>query len=459
MMKSDIVFPIGKKDIYDYHDRKDIETIILPDGIRNVGSGCFACCPNLRYVYIPDSVTEIGLAAFEDCKNLEVIEGCRGVKKILTRAFNGTKIKSITLPKNVEMIEGNAFYGFCFASDALERIDFYPSKSKSGWTSIDGILYKGPQIIVFPAAKKGSFVIPGNNKKVRSYAFYHSQLEEITIEEGVEKIGYHSFDGCRNLVKIILPKSVVYVADYAFANCSKLEEVIFQSESVEFQSKVFEGCKKLKKLVVPTAIRGKKDWDEGIPYSLEISHVQANGVSKEEFLIALSDKHPDHANTVIAGLEGGYANSVTPDAIRRSLKAKDNTPYFFLCGDILRELGEYDAALDHYFYFHEDFDLILDCLERAKNPTMFQLNTISMRLARKTDLAKENELVYSYWDSDSDENPWDPTHWTVVVTNYKRAFELVKEAATNGDKLCQRFLALVPKDYEGKIENSESYCF
>ena len=52
-----------------------------------------------------------------------------------------------------------------------------------------------------------------------------SNIESVTIPEGLTSIGWRAFYGCRNLMEIDIPSSVTSIGDDAFAFCEKLEDV------------------------------------------------------------------------------------------------------------------------------------------------------------------------------------------------------------------------------------------
>ncbi len=68
---------------YDGND----ETLIIPNGVTDIGSGIFENCSSLKSVSIPNGVTNIGYNTFANCSSLE----------------------SITIPPSVEIIDSNAF--------------------------------------------------------------------------------------------------------------------------------------------------------------------------------------------------------------------------------------------------------------------------------------------------------------------------------------------------------------
>ncbi len=64
---------------------------------------------NIKSIVIPSNVEEIKSEAFYECSRLENVELNEGLKKIGSEAFVGTKIKSITIPSTVEEIGGGVF--------------------------------------------------------------------------------------------------------------------------------------------------------------------------------------------------------------------------------------------------------------------------------------------------------------------------------------------------------------
>ena len=64
---------------------------------------------NLKSIVIPSNIEEIKREAFYECSRLENVTLNEGLKKIGSEAFVGTKIKSITIPSTVEEIGGGAF--------------------------------------------------------------------------------------------------------------------------------------------------------------------------------------------------------------------------------------------------------------------------------------------------------------------------------------------------------------
>ena len=94
----------------DYRD--EIRTVVIGDGITDIGPTAFMGCANLTDVTIPDSVTAIGPMAFSDCTGLTGVTIPDGVTTILDYAFSDcTGLTSVTIPDSVTVIYRSAFAG------------------------------------------------------------------------------------------------------------------------------------------------------------------------------------------------------------------------------------------------------------------------------------------------------------------------------------------------------------
>ena len=80
-------------------------------------------------------------------------------------------------------------------------------------------------------------------------------LEEIIIPDGVTEIEYATFFNCKNLKRIILPKSIRKIGDGAFGYCTSLEEIKIPDGVTEIKYEAFWGCEKLKRIVLPKSLK------------------------------------------------------------------------------------------------------------------------------------------------------------------------------------------------------------
>lgn len=152
------------------HFEEDVQKIVVKEGITSVAPylGHFY---NLKSLELPDSVRVIGMQAFTRTK----------------------KLKKVKLPSGLKEIENDAFEG-------------------SGLTEVN---------------------IPSGVKKVKDFAFSGNfRLKKVSIEEGVEVLGFCSFSFCENLRKLTLPKSLKKMETGCFMDAASLRKVTIP-ENVE----------------------------------------------------------------------------------------------------------------------------------------------------------------------------------------------------------------------------------
>ena len=157
---------------YDYRER--IRTVVIEDGVTEIGYGAFQYCTNLTSVEIPDSVTSIGYLAFASCALLEV-----------------------NIPVSVTRISGRAFDG----CDKLVSVN-----------------------------------IPEGITQIIGYTFYDcSELAEIVLPDGLTRIDIGAFKYCNNLKTVVLPATVDTIMDDAFA-FTEISEVYYGGSKDQYSA-------------------------------------------------------------------------------------------------------------------------------------------------------------------------------------------------------------------------------
>jgi hypothetical protein len=165
-----------------------VRTVVIRDGVTNIGDQAFFYCPYLTSITIPNSVTSIGDEAFSGCYGLTSITIPNSVTSIGAEAFSGCNgLISITIPNSVTSIGEKTFY----KCDNLTDI-----------------------------------TIPNSVEYIGNEAFHYcSNLTDITIPNSVTSIGAEAFSGCNGLTSITIPNSVTSIGKLAFYNCYGLTTV------------------------------------------------------------------------------------------------------------------------------------------------------------------------------------------------------------------------------------------
>ncbi|MCL2798606.1 MAG: leucine-rich repeat protein, partial [Firmicutes bacterium] len=110
-----VIIPDGVKNIgeWAFRDCGALANITIPSGVLSIGAVAFAGCSALTSITLPDSVLSIGDKAFEGCNALTSITLGNGVTQIGSDVFaNCVKLTDITIPGSVSSIGYNDFYGF-----------------------------------------------------------------------------------------------------------------------------------------------------------------------------------------------------------------------------------------------------------------------------------------------------------------------------------------------------------
>ena len=99
-------------------------------------------------------------------------------------------------------------------------------------------------------------VIPGSVKSLGEDAFLKCEnLTSVTLNEGTTTIGKECFSKCKNLAEINFPRSVTTIERYAFNGCGKLKSIELTGKIRKIEGGTFSGCSDLESIVVPNTLR------------------------------------------------------------------------------------------------------------------------------------------------------------------------------------------------------------
>lgn len=185
-----------------------LKKVILPQTLYYIDSYAFYGCANLEEVVIPDGVTNVGYESFRECR----------------------KLTTINFPSSITSIEGWLFYG----CTSLKSVDM---SSMTGITSIPSYLFYQSGINhvrlsstvvnisndVFRDTPLKSIEFGSNSKlqTIGSNAFYSTQLKSITIPASVKTIGNDAFGNCDQLASVLYEENnnLNAIGDNAFNSC------------------------------------------------------------------------------------------------------------------------------------------------------------------------------------------------------------------------------------------------
>jgi len=76
-----------------------------------------------------------------------------------------------------------------------------------------------------------------------------AKIKHVVFDDGIEKIGAHSFEGFEKIISLSIPDSVIKIGESAFTGCFSLKEITKMSKAIkEVDDYAFTGCKSLNKI-------------------------------------------------------------------------------------------------------------------------------------------------------------------------------------------------------------------
>ena len=221
----------------------ELQSVRIPDSVKKIGDEAFSGCGKLESVVIGDGVTSIGDNAFSDCSSLEEIRLPESLEKIGREAFEACKaLTEVTIPENLSFIGQDAF-GDC---ESLQSFIVVPQNP--AFYGLEGVLFNvdKTELIRYPEAKAGDYIIPSFVKKLGENAFQRcTGLTGLDMPPKLEQISEKQFIDCRNLKYVRLGVETKSIGALAFANCISLERVTDMDSVTEIGSQAFLGCTSL----------------------------------------------------------------------------------------------------------------------------------------------------------------------------------------------------------------------
>ncbi|MFC4674203.1 leucine-rich repeat protein [Dysgonomonas termitidis] len=169
-----------------YNSRSAIQTVVIENGVTNIGNTAFRDCANLQWITISEGVKIIGVRAFENCTSLPAVTIPLSVLTIENNAFkNCIGLKSIanlsTIPQS---INSNVFQGVTISSIYLatqkETTETY--KTANIWKNFK---YVEPYVDV------DDYLTVGLDGTAYYYEYWdnnHSIIRRLTAYDGVKDV-------------------------------------------------------------------------------------------------------------------------------------------------------------------------------------------------------------------------------------------------------------------------------
>jgi len=278
-----------------FYGCKNLEAVIIGEGVTKIGDSAFSHCDVLSEVVVPDSVKKIGAFAFSNSKGLISVKIGNGVTEIGDSLFGGSinltdvvigngitkftdmmfanceSLMNITIGCNVKEIYFNSdMFANCF-----NITNFVVDSNNQYYKSIDGSVYSkdgkkllryaigrsnanfkipdGVQIIEADAFSNADYLLrvefPSSVETIGRMAFYHcDKLKTVQIPNNVKTIGYEAFMSCRNLISVEIGDGITTISNMAFSGCENLSSVIIGRNVSVIEDYAFSWCDRLNRI-------------------------------------------------------------------------------------------------------------------------------------------------------------------------------------------------------------------
>ena len=179
-------------------------------GIYLCQRGTYYGCDALTSVVIPARIKNVEAMAFAYCTRLNSVSFEEGTEYISSNAFSGcTKLTKLTLPETLNIISSGAFSGCTKLYDLSVP---------------EGVIYIGAN--AFESTKwllnqKDDFVVAGDGVLIQ---YQGKETAILTLHSTVKRLpAYCIADASATISTIIVPSSVEYIANNAFAKKVKTQ--------------------------------------------------------------------------------------------------------------------------------------------------------------------------------------------------------------------------------------------
>ncbi|MGM9971236.1 MAG: leucine-rich repeat domain-containing protein [Anaeroplasmataceae bacterium] len=237
----------------------NIQSIVLPSTIKNIGYYAFASCYNLNNIVLPEGLTTIGEEAFSYCFKLNSLVIPSTVISIGDKVFSSClrlvevyNLSNVTLTEDI--LTDSIIYSIHTSLDEESIIN----------TTNEGYVYAvgdNKYYIIDYVGKETSLVLPetinDNPYELRGTFAFNEKIESIVIPNIFKQIDAMTFSYCINLESITFEDGqlLTSIGDYAMFFCTKLYNVKLPNSLSIIGENVFGGCISLKQIDLPNSLK------------------------------------------------------------------------------------------------------------------------------------------------------------------------------------------------------------
>ena len=247
-----VVLPSNITQLSDYlfYRCSKLASVTIPDSVTSIGKSAFYQCTKLAAITLPGNLLTIGSSAFSGCTGLAGIDLPDGLVEIGNSAFAScTKLTNVRVPDSVQTIGSGAF-GRCSKLTSI-TIPFVGASRK---TASDTYQYPFGHLFGTSSFTGGTAVEQvyyGYDTTSLSKTTYYipTSLKSVTVTGG--EILHGAFRNCTMLTSITLPDGITSIGPVAFYCCTGLTSITLPETVQTIGTAAFRSCTKLKAITLP----------------------------------------------------------------------------------------------------------------------------------------------------------------------------------------------------------------
>ncbi len=249
------------------------KTAEIPDGITTITDSCFAQCYSLEKLTLPAKLEKIEAEAFyASGQNIDTLLLPDTLTEMGELAFYGwTRIETVDIPKGLQTLGDYVFDG----CEALREIRV--EQDNPNYIAVDGVLHDKTctRLIKYPPAKDGeNYTLKDSVTAVDGWAFVGAtRLQSIDLNNAVT-LGEETFYGCSALETVTLNDATAELPSAAFTLCSALKEITIPASCTTIGTHCFTGCSSLREVTVPAGVTQIGDYAFGYDFDTETQQLR-----------------------------------------------------------------------------------------------------------------------------------------------------------------------------------------
>lgn len=200
---------VEKVNDYAFKDDKNITSITVSSGVKDIGAGAFENCTALATISLPDTIIHIGEKAIYN-----------------TAYYNN---KSNWKPKSTQsgssnggIQMGNGMGSVSWEEIAAQNLDY---------------LYLGTNLI--EATFSGSYTIKTGTRVIADGAFSGCDAISVSASTQLAAIGKNAFKDCQKLNMVKFSDGLEVIGDSAFENCISLQKIELPQKDIQMNTSAF----------------------------------------------------------------------------------------------------------------------------------------------------------------------------------------------------------------------------